>query len=820
MLISIRNKKKKDEVEILDYSNGKISTKYTLVMFQDGERFVPRKFRKMENEKETILMPKESIKLLRRDTIYVSKDHFTEDILTLFINMLNSYGAKFEYISLCKFCLIDNRINTKGTPYTYHSEPICEICAKAEIAKDLKYKGINDTKLAEKLLRRFSDVDRVLMVFDPKFDPTRDSSITLYDKIEASPLDIKIQKISDLDIPADFRNSLLSRGINELTPVQSIAIEKGLLSGKNFLIMSETASGKTLIGEISYFSRFKKGNKLLYLSPLVSLALQKYEDFKDNYPNFKISLRVGLSRIADNPKDINRSLDSDIIIGTYEGIDQIFRSGMTIEKISTVVIDEIHMLQDKERGPLLDCLISRLYVLCPDSQFIALSATVGNPKELSETLDMELVIYNKRPVPLERHVIFCSGHGGKLYTISRIIRKENSDISSKGYKGQAIVFSNSRKNCHSLAEHFKTRGINAAAYHSGLPFNERREIETKFWKGKIDTVVTTAALAAGVDFPASAVIFETLSMGIEPLKIFEFQQMIGRAGRPSFHDKGKAYLLIDPQEKYGEVSEEEHCFYLLENISEKVDIQYDNDTSLERTLSIISTFSTLSAAEIKKYFEMGFAPIFDNDYINILRKDGLIEFKGDNLNITKFGRIVSSNFLKISHALFIKNFRGKDVREIIFETLPFPNTYLTSKLQAILKIDSSSLFSGTTLEKIYFHNRKEALSKHGEEILINLLAEFFACDCKDAPYCNCPKIEIGKRLLDLRKAKLSPNRISEEFRKEYGLKIFSADLINWLDSAIRTLETTEKLFALFGKEEYRMATLKEIENIVGKKYMD
>ncbi|KYC54220.1 MAG: hypothetical protein AMQ74_00087 [Candidatus Methanofastidiosum methylothiophilum] len=214
---------------------------------------------------------------------------------------------------------------------------------------------------------------------------------------------------------------------------------------------------------------------------------------------------------------------------------------------------------------------------------------------------------------------------------------------------------------------------------------------------------------------------------------------------------------------------------------------------------------------------MGFAPTFDNEYISILRKDGLVEFKGDKLNITKFGRIVSSNFLKIPHAIFIKNFRSDDIREIIFETLPFPNTYLTSKLQAILKIDSSSLFSGTTLEKIYFHTRTETLSKHAEEILINLLAEFFACGCKDAPYCNCPKIEIGKRLLDLRKAKLSPSRISEEFRKEYGLKIFSADLINWLDSSIRTLETAEKIYALYGKEKYRIAAIKEIENILGKR---
>ena len=815
MLIAVKSKKKKDEVEILEVINEKIITKYILILLQDGERFIPKKFRKIENDKEIILMPKESLKLLRSDKIFISKDHFTEETLTLFINMINSYGAKFEFISLCRFCLIENRINTKGTPYTYRSEPICELCAKSEITKDLNYKGIKDKKLAEKLLKRYSDVDRVLMIFDPKFDPTKDSSVTLYDRIDASPLDSKIYKISDLEIPIEFKDSLASRGINELTPVQSIAIDKGLFRGNNFLIMSETASGKTLIGELSFFSRYKKGDKLLYLSPLVSLSLQKYEDFKENYPKNSVSLRVGISRITENPKDINRSLDSDIIIGTYEGIDQVFRSGITIKNISTVVIDEIHMLQDKERGPLLDSLISRLYILYPNAQFIGLSATVGNPTELSELLHMDLVIYNKRPVPLERHVIFCSGHGGKLHTISRIIKKENSETSSKGHRGQVIVFSNSRKNCHSLAEHFKTRGINAVAYHSGLPFKDRRDIENKFWKGKIDAVITTAALAAGVDFPASAVVFETFSMGIEPLKIFEFQQMIGRAGRPSFHDKGKAYLLIDPQEKYGDVSEEEHCFYLLDNKSEKVDIQYDTDISLERTLAVVSTFSDTSSCKIKKTFEMGFAPPFDYSFFETLRKEGLIGIKADEVSITKFGRIVSSNFLKVFHAVYIKKFNEEDVREIIFQILPFPNIYLTNKLQATLKIDSSSLFSGTTLEKIYFQNRKEQLSRHGEEVLINLLTEFFACDCKNAPYCNCPKIEIGKRLLDLRKARLSPNRMSEEFRKEYGLKIFPADLINWLDSGIRILETSEKIFLHFGREKQRKMALKEIEGIVG-----
>ena len=59
-------------------------------------------------------------------------------------------------------------------------------------------------------------------------------------------------------------------------------------------------------------------------------------------------------------------------------------------------------------------------------------------------------------------------------------------------------------------------------------------------------MVTTAALAAGVDFPASQVVFESLAMGIKWLNVHEFNQMLGRAGRPGYHDLGLVYILAEP----------------------------------------------------------------------------------------------------------------------------------------------------------------------------------------------------------------------------------------------------------------------------------
>ncbi|NJE11493.1 helicase-related protein, partial [Thermococcus sp. MAR1] len=122
--------------------------------------------------------------------------------------------------------------------------------------------------------------------------------------------------------------------------------------------------------------------------------------------------------------------------------------------------------------------------------------------------------------------------------------------SKQGYKGQTIVFTFSRKRCHELAAFLTSRGLKAKPYHSGLPYHQRKLTEMEFQAQMLDVVVTTVALGAGVDFPASQVIFESLAMGNKWLSVREFHQMLGRAGRPLYHEKGKVYLIIEPGKKY------------------------------------------------------------------------------------------------------------------------------------------------------------------------------------------------------------------------------------------------------------------------------
>ncbi len=85
-------------------------------------------------------------------------------------------------------------------------------------------------------------------------------------------------------------------------------------------------------------------------------------------------------------------------------------------------------------------------------------------------------------------------------------------------------------------------------------------------------VVTTAALGAGVDFPASQVIFDALAMGREWLSVQEFNQMGGRAGRPDFHDLGRVVILAEPGGSYSRESrftEEEMAIRLLKGVGRR-----------------------------------------------------------------------------------------------------------------------------------------------------------------------------------------------------------------------------------------------------------
>ncbi|VVB85984.1 ATP-dependent DNA helicase Hel308 [uncultured archaeon] len=759
------------------------------------------KFRIRQSDKEEFRAPEELIELLRlADKILIAEGN--EETEAGFKELLAAYQLDYGYTSACRLCLAAGKHTIiSGNSIRFHNEQICEECATKELVREMKALKIGKHG-QERLIRIMlgtRNLDKVLAMLSPD---KLDSGLTRFDTMEASKVESSL-RVKDLPLHPELKKILLAR-LNELLPVQALSVKAGLLDGKNQLIVSATATGKTLVGELAGIQNILGGRgKMLYLVPLVALANQKYGDFTKRYSSVaSTSLRVGTSRIIKDSRGIRTTLTSDIIVGTYEGLDFVIRSGNrnALGNIGTVVIDEVHMLEDKERGHRLDGLIARLKFISPKAQFIYLSATVGKPQWLGEKLGAALIEFEERPVPIERHLLFAPEYEKKRL-IERLARLEYDKKSSKGFRGQTIVFTNSRRNCEVLAQGLS---IKAMPYHAGLSYHERKKVEEKFGRGELPVVVTTAALAAGVDFPASQVIFESLAMGIEWLTVREFQQMLGRAGRPDYHDLGKVVLLADPEKRFGKGdTEDEIAFRLLRGELEHFGVDYGDDEMLEETLSNIIVARTTD--EIKMLNDLLLGEGDFGHLLGKLKEYGFIEKTNAGYSPTALGRIVASHFLSVEQTFLIKSavLEGREPIDIVTElgTLEAVFFRFASQLSDSLGTDLPTRVFGAGLDIVFSADGLSKLKENVKHTMLDFARDFLACRCRDAPYCGCTEKKFSARVIELCAEGLSPEKIIAELTRQYGVYAYGGDVLNYLDQAARALEAVELIAGIFGKKE-------------------
>ncbi len=585
---------------------------YLVVVQRDGKRLFraklglsetsagprPAKFRLKDGSSEEPRQPDEFVELARRaKRIRISEQTPSEKRREL-TEMFAGYQLedKVKAVRTCRYCASAGRYSpvTTDTAVKDNNDWICRDCARQELERQLSFSGGGAVTGAakerlEELMLEVQDLQRIVNLLQGQLDP----DLTQFDTISATTDEVDPVRTDSLSLHPGLQGLLEDR-FETLLPVQSLSVENGLFDGQDQLVVSATATGKTLVGELAGLNRVLNGKgKMLFLVPLVALANQKHEDFEDEYGHLvDVSIRVGASRISDNGNQFDPN--ADVIVGTYEGIDHALRTGKDMGDIGTVVIDEVHTLKEEERGHRLDGLISRLKYTCEQraarrddyggAQWIYLSATVGNTEQLAEVLESKLIEFEERPVPIERHVTFADGQE-KVRIENKLVKREFDTESSKGYRGQTIIFTNSRRRCHEISRKLE---YSAAPYHAGLDYGRRKQVERQFGEQELSAVVTTAALAAGVDFPASQVIFYSLAMGIEWLSVQEFHQMLGRAGRPDYHDEGKVYVLVEPDCSYHgsmEMTEDEVAFKLLKGEMESVMTHYDEDAAVEETLA-------------------------------------------------------------------------------------------------------------------------------------------------------------------------------------------------------------------------------------------
>ena len=207
--------------------------------------------------------------------------------------------------------------------------------------------------------------------------------------------------------PNEMIESLIERGITRLTPPQEMAVGGGLLSFRNIVVSSPTASGKTLIAEIACInSILSKRKKAVYIAPMRALATEKFNEFQAAYPYVKAAISIG-----DLDSNDQWLADYSMLFFSTEKFDSLLRHGIDwLDSIGCIVFDEVHMLDDSSRGPTLEILMTKLANIC-DAQIIALSATIANCGEIAKWLGAELVESDYRPVKLVKGVV----HNGRAY---------------------------------------------------------------------------------------------------------------------------------------------------------------------------------------------------------------------------------------------------------------------------------------------------------------------------------------------------------------------------------------------------------------------
>src|SRR5437667_8380950 len=194
-------------------------------------------------------------------------------------------------------------------------------------------------------------------------------------------------RVADLGLDLRSVEILKKQGIEELYPPQADAIGPALL-GENLVLAIPTASGKSLVAYLAILASVLRGGKALYIVPLRALAAEKYEDLKEFE---QLGMKVGVS--VGDYDSVDPTLEKfDVIVATSERADSLLRHRTNwLQQLSVVVADEVHLINDADRGPTLEVTLPQLRQANPRGQAFALRATIKKPDQLAKWLEAEHV---------------------------------------------------------------------------------------------------------------------------------------------------------------------------------------------------------------------------------------------------------------------------------------------------------------------------------------------------------------------------------------------------------------------------------------------
>jgi replicative superfamily II helicase len=372
--------------------------------------------------------------------------------------------------------------------------------------------------------------------------------------------------------------------------MQSETLPALLNSDENVVVSAPTASGKTAVAEVAICKTLAAEGTALFLAPLRALTNEKEREW-ERFEEMGYSVYVVTGERDLNPSKARRA---DVLVMTPEKADSATRKHDSrrysfVTDIDCCIIDEVHLLDSERRGSVLEVTISRLRRLCePSPRIVALSATMPNTDDVAAWLDApeESTFHfgdDYRPVPLEASVAtYTHGENAFADKYRRLYRALDLAEPHIREEGQALVFVASRQDTvqaakkardelverdipmgargdydfHTAADQLSDDTLRKSVldgvgfHHAGLAREDKNLVEEWFREGKIQLLFSTSTLAWGVNLPARCVVIRDTKhhdplegeVEMSPLDVL---QMLGRAGRPGYDDRGYAWVVCD-----------------------------------------------------------------------------------------------------------------------------------------------------------------------------------------------------------------------------------------------------------------------------------
>ena len=349
-----------------------------------------------------------------------------------------------------------------------------------------------------------------------------------------------------------FLASVAARGL-ELYPAQEEAILE-LLDGSNVILNTPTGSGKSLVAEAAHFDALVRGERSFYTSPIKALANEKF---------FALVRMFGADNVGLMTGDATVNRDAPIICATAEILSNMALAEGPRADVDLAVIDEFHYYADRERGVAWQIPLLAL----PNTRFLLMSATFGDPEPFQKHLERlngkrtAVVRSTDRPVPLDftysdvplhervhqlvgqgKHPIYlvnftqraCAEEAQNLMSMDYCSKEEKKRI-TEALQGARFDSPYGKE-----LQRFLRHGI--GIHHAGLLPKYRLIVEKLAQKGLLKIISGTDTLGVGVNVPIRTVLFTKLCKfdgeKTAILKVRDFQQISGRAGRKGYDTAG------------------------------------------------------------------------------------------------------------------------------------------------------------------------------------------------------------------------------------------------------------------------------------------